>query len=101
VRKYSFYINKSAQRELDALGDTLFARVDRKSDAGGTSARGLRAKPRKHTACPYFKKALAVSQYFCRVGTTARSSKTLYWERSILVRIPLYTSEAICTANRP
>jgi mRNA interferase RelE/StbE len=30
VLKYSLEIKQSAQRELDALGDPLFARIDRK-----------------------------------------------------------------------
>jgi mRNA interferase RelE/StbE len=30
VLRYSLQIKQSAQRELDALGDTLFARIDRK-----------------------------------------------------------------------
>jgi mRNA interferase RelE/StbE len=30
VSKYSVEIKQSAQRELDALGDSLFARIDRK-----------------------------------------------------------------------
>jgi mRNA-degrading endonuclease RelE of RelBE toxin-antitoxin system len=30
VAKYSLEIKSSAQRELDALDDTLFARIDRK-----------------------------------------------------------------------
>jgi len=30
VRKYSLEIKRSAQKELDALGDPLFTRIDRK-----------------------------------------------------------------------
>jgi len=47
VAKYSLEIKQSAQKELDALGDPLFTRIDRKILALAENPRPARCKKLK------------------------------------------------------